>query len=117
MPAVALALVAAPPADPSPPPDCVSHDRSGGYRAHVTLHALRRFADRVMGLEPVLEGLSDREAVEAVTGLGYDVPGIRAWLAYYGYPGPRYGARGVVVGRVGLVLQGPRVVTVVMRGA
>ncbi|WP_279356731.1 phage antirepressor KilAC domain-containing protein [Methylobacterium indicum] len=31
MPAVALAPAAAPPADPSPPPACMSHDRSGGY--------------------------------------------------------------------------------------
>jgi hypothetical protein len=69
-----------------------------------------------MGLEPVLEGLTDRETVEALKGLGYDVDGIKRWLAFYGYPGPRYGARGVVVGRVGLVLQGHRVVTVVMRG-
>lgn len=114
---LALALSAAPPADPSPAPDCVAHDRSGGYRATVTHHAVRRFADRVMGLEPVLEGLTDREAIEALRGLGYDVAGIRSWLAFYGYPGPRYGARGVVVGRVGLVLAGDRVVTVVMRGA
>lgn len=109
--------MAALPSDPSPSPACVSHDRSGGYRAHVTLHALRRFADRVMGLEAVLEGLTDREAVEALNGLGYDVRGIRRWLAFYGYPGPRWGAAGVTVGKVGLVLQGHRVVTVVMRGA
>jgi hypothetical protein len=70
-----------------------------------------------MGLEPVLEGLTNTEAVEAMRGLGYDVDGVRRWLAYYGYPGPRYGARGVIVGRVGLVLAGSRVVTVVMRGA
>ncbi|GJD87127.1 hypothetical protein BHAOGJBA_0627 [Methylobacterium hispanicum] len=116
-PCLALAPVAAPPSDPSPPPPGIVHDRSGGYRAHVTLHAVRRFADRICGLEPVLEGLTDREAVEALTGLGYDVPGIRAWLAFYGYPGPRWGANGVTVGRVGLVLSGSRVVTVVMRGA
>ena len=115
MPAVALAPMAAPPSDPSPPPPGIAHDRSGGCRAHVTLHALRRFADRVCGLEPVLEGLTDREAVEALKGLGYDVRGIRRWLAFYGYPGPRWGAAGVTVGRVGLVLQGHRVVTVVMR--
>lgn len=114
---VSLALSAAPSVDPSPAPDCVTHDRSGGYRATVTHHAIRRFADRVMGLEPVLEGLTDREAIEALRGLGYDVDGIRGWLAYYGYPGPRWGANGVTVGRVGLVLSGDRVVTVVVRGA
>ncbi len=116
MPA-ALALSVAPPADPTPAPECITHDRSGGYRARPTHHAIRRFADRVMGLEPVLEGLTDREAIEALTGLGYDVDGIREWLAFYCYPGPRWGAKGVVVGRVGLVLSGDRVVTVVMRGA
>ncbi|MHC2001837.1 hypothetical protein ACYQR9_15560 [Methylobacterium sp. CM6241] len=83
----------------------------------MTLHAIRRFADRVMGLEPALEGLDDVDAVDAVMGLGYDVDGIRRWLAFYGYPGPRWGAKGVVVGKVGLVLAGSRVVTVVMRGA
>ena len=69
-----------------------------------------------MGLEPVLEGLADHEAVEALRGFGHDVAGIRRWLAFYGYFGPRCGANGVTVGRVGLVLAGDRVVTVVMRG-
>lgn len=112
----ALALAASPPTEPSLPPPCVSYDRSGGYRATVTRHAIRRFADRVMGLEPVLEGLTDREAIDALRGLGYDVAGIGRWLAFYGYPGPRWGAKGVVVGRVGLVLAGSRVVTFVVRG-
>ena len=86
---MSLALAVAPPADPSPPPPCATHDRSGGYRARPTQHAVRRFADRVMGLEPVLEGLTDREAIEALHGLGYDVDGIRHWPAFHGYSGPR----------------------------
>ena len=69
----ALAVAAAPPADPSPPPACVVHDRSGGYCAPVTRYAVRRFADRVLGLEDVLEGLSDRDAVSALPGMGVDV--------------------------------------------
>lgn len=115
--APSLAALSAPPSDPSPVPAGVVHDRSGGYRAHVTAHALRRFADRVMGLEPALEGLTNREALQADRGLGYDLDGVTDWLAYYGYPGPRWAAKGVIVGRVGLVLGGSRVVTVVMRGA
>ncbi|CAO4172483.1 hypothetical protein EEDFHM_02098 [Methylorubrum populi] len=54
-----MSLAVAPPADPSPPPACATHDRSGGYRSRPTKHAVRRFAYRVMGLEPVLEGLTD----------------------------------------------------------
>jgi hypothetical protein len=114
----ALAVAAAPPADPSPPPACVVHDRSGGYRARITRHAVRRFADRVLGLEEVLEGLTDRDAVSALPGMGVDVRGIVRLLAYYGYPGPRWGACGVTVaGKIGLVLVRDRVVTVVVRGA
>ncbi|MFF9550852.1 hypothetical protein [Methylobacterium fujisawaense] len=106
-------LAVAPPAEPSPPPACVVHDRSGGYRAWVTKHAVRRFADRVLGLEGVLEGLSDREAVSALPGMRIDVRGIVRLLAYYGYPGPKWGANGVTVaGKVGLVLVRDRVVTV-----
>jgi hypothetical protein len=41
----ALALAIDPPAAPSPAPPCVTYDRSGGYRAVVTRHAVRRFAD------------------------------------------------------------------------
>ncbi|GJD97462.1 hypothetical protein [Methylobacterium iners] len=111
----ALALDAAPTLDPSPPPPCVVYDRSGGYRATVTRHAVRRFAERVLHLDELLEGLTDREALDAMRGLKVDVEGVRRWLAFYGYPGPRWGAKGVVVGRVGLVLQGHRVVTVVTR--
>lgn len=114
---MSAAVALAPPADPSPPPACVVHDRSGGYRARVTRHAVRRFADRVLGLEEVLEGLTDRDAVDALRGMGVDVRGITAFLAFYGYPGPRWGANGVTVGRVGLVLAGDRVVTVLVRGA
>lgn len=83
----ALALAAAPPADPSPVPPCVVHDRFGGYRATVSRHAIRRFADQAMRLEGTLVGLTDREAIEVLRGLGYPIDGIRDWLAFYGYPG------------------------------
>ena len=75
---MSAALAVAPPADPTPPPAGVVHYRSGGYRARVTRHAVRRFADRVLGLE---EGLSDRDAVSALPGMGVDVRGIVRLLA------------------------------------
>ncbi|MBD8908653.1 hypothetical protein MZTS_18465, partial [Methylorubrum zatmanii] len=56
---------------PSPVPSEVVHDHSGGQRAFVTHHAIRRFCERVLGLgEEALEGVGDREAVEALRNLG-----------------------------------------------
>ena len=80
------------------------------------MHAIRRFADRVLGLEAVLEGLTDREALDVLRSLDADLDGIRAWLAFYGWPGARYGARYVCIDGYGLILAGDRVVTVVVRG-
>ncbi|CAA2155750.1 hypothetical protein MBRA_01381 [Methylobacterium brachiatum] len=90
---MSAALALAPPVDPSPPPASVVHDRSSGYRDQVLRHAVRRFADRVSGLEKVLDGLKNRDALGALRA-------ISAFLAIYGYPGPRWGANGVTVGRV-----------------
>lgn len=47
--------------------------------------------------------------------LGVDVPGIRAWLAFFGGVGKRHGAIGVCRDGVGLVLKGGRVVTVLSK--
>ncbi len=99
----------------SPPPADVVHDHSAGVRAHVTLHAVRRYGDRILGLEDTLEGLEDLEAVDAMVALGVDVPGIRAWLAFFGGVGKRHGAIGVCRDGVGLVLKGGRVVTVLSK--
>jgi len=114
--ALSLRPVSAPPAHPSPVPACVRHDRSEGYRAKPTLHAIRRFADRVLGLETILEGLTDREALDVLRSLDADVCGIREWLAFYGWPGARYGARLVCIDGYGLLMAGDRVVTLVVRG-
>ena len=118
MPVSALSLrpVSAPPANPSPVPACIRHDRSEGYRAKPTLHAIRSFADRVLGLETVPEGLTDREALDVLRSHDADLYGIRAWLAFYGWPGARYGARYVCINGYGLIMAGDRVVTVVVRG-
>jgi len=110
----ALAPVSAP---ATPPPPCAGHDRSGGHRARVTLHALRRYGERILGLVEVLEGLDDLEAVEAMTGLGIEVPAIQTWCAFYGGRGVRHGAIGVCRDGIGLVLKGGAVVTVVSRRA
>ena len=100
---------------PSPPPPDCEHDRSGGFRAYVTIHALRRYGDRILGLEEALEGLDDIEAVDAMVGMKVPVPEIREWLAFYGGVGVRFGAHGVCRDGIGLVLRAGRVVTVLSR--
>lgn len=99
----------------SPPPPCVVHDHSNGVRAKVTLHAIRRYADRILGMEELLDGLDDSEAVDVVAAQGIPIGEIRAWLAFYGGVGVRHGAVGVCRDGVGLVIQGGRVVTVISR--
>ncbi len=99
----------------SPPPPCCRHDHSEGVRARVTLHALRRYGDRILGLEETLEGLDDAEAVDVMAATGIPIGEIRAWLAFYGGVGVRHGAVGVCRDGVGIVLQGGRVVTVISR--
>lgn len=97
-----------------PPPDC-EHDHTADVRAYVTLHALRRYGDRILGLEEVLEGLDDIEAVDAMIGMRVVVPAIRDWLAFYGGVGVRHGAIGVCRDQVGIVLRGSSVVTVLSK--
>jgi len=99
----------------SPPPPCCEHDRSAGVRAYVTIHALRRFGDRICGLEEQLAVLDDIDAVDAMHGSGVAVGEIRDWLAFYGGVGARHGAAAVCRDGVGIVLQGDRVVTVLSR--
>lgn len=99
----------------SPAPADVVRDHSGGVRAHVTIHAIRRYGDRILGMEGTLVGLGDLEAVEAMLALGVDVPAIRAWLAYFGGVGKRHGAIVVCRDQVGIVLKGGRVVTVLSK--
>lgn len=73
------------PVRPSPVPPDVIHDRSGGYRARVTWHALRRLGERAWGVpEDLTEGLSDKEAVQVFRHMGLPVDAGRDWLAFYG---------------------------------
>ncbi|MCJ2074422.1 hypothetical protein MKK68_01935 [Methylobacterium sp. E-016] len=113
MPVVALVTQAAP--NPSAPPPGVEHDHSAGVRAYVTIHAIRRYGDRILGLQEVLDGLDDIEAVDAMVGMKVPVLEIRDWLAFYGGVAMRRGAIGVCRDGVGLVLKCGRVVTVVSR--
>jgi hypothetical protein len=52
----------------SPVPRDAIIDRSGGLRARVTHHAIRRYAERALGVgEDLLDGVDDREAVEVLS--------------------------------------------------
>jgi hypothetical protein len=66
----------------TPPPPCCEHDHSGGVRARVTLHAIRRYGDRILGLEELMEGLDDHDAVDLMAAQGIPIGEIRAWLAF-----------------------------------
>lgn len=109
-------MPAAPAARPaSPAPADVVHDHSAGVRAYVTIHAIRRYADRILGMEEALADLDDMDAVDAMLATGVDVPAIRDWLAFYGGVGKRHGAVGVCRDGVGIVLKAGRVVTVLSK--
>lgn len=53
-------------AAPSPTPPDVVTDHSGGVRAHVTLHAIRRYSDRILGFEDLCDGLEDQDTVDVM---------------------------------------------------
>ncbi|MBI1689517.1 hypothetical protein D9Y22_12420 [Methylorubrum sp. DB1722] len=98
------------------PPEVV-HDHSGGQRAFVTHHAVRRFCERVLGLgEEALEGVGDREAVDALRILGMPVDEIRDRLAFFGGVAARRGASGICRDGWAAKLRGGRVTTVVSHG-
>lgn len=99
---------------PSPVPPDVRVDRSGGLRASVSHHAVRRYVERALRLgEETLAGLADRDAIEVLATWGYHVQAYRDRLAYYGGVQLRYRADGVVIDGIRLVLDGDLVVTVV----
>lgn len=101
----------------SPVPPEVEHDHSGGVRAIVTHHAIRRFCERVLGLgEDALEGVGDREAVAALRVLGMPIDEIRMRLAFYGGVGVRRGAQGVCRDGWACKLREGKVLTVYAHG-
>ena len=96
---------------PSLPPG-IQRDWSGGLRAHVSDHAARRYAERVLGwiTDP---DLSDPEALDRLADAGLSVGSIRERLAYLGGVGMRLGAdRFLLAGLCIGVLRDGRVVTV-----
>ena len=104
--------------DLSPVPHDAILDRSGGMRARVTHHAVRRYAERALGVgEDLLDGVEDRDAVEVLRGMGVPVSRVRDRLAYYGGVLIAHGAAGIVIDGVRLVVVEDRVVTVVDRRA
>lgn len=102
-------------ADPFPPPPCCEHDLFAGVRAHAAQQAIRRYGDRILAMEEILEGLDDTDAVDALAAMGVPIGEVRTWLAFYGGVGVRHGAQGVCRDGVGLVLKGGKVVTVLSR--
>lgn len=84
-------------------------------RAYVTIHAIRRYGDRILGMEEALAELDDLDAVDVMQATGAPIGMIRDWLAFYGGVGARHGADAVCRDGVGIVLQGDRVVTVLSR--
>ncbi len=75
---------------PSLPPPCCRHDHSDGVRAYVTIHAIRRYGDRILGLEEALADLDDIEAVDAMVGMRVEVPASRPspWRRTTSSPSP-----------------------------
>lgn len=104
--------------EPSPVPRDAIVDRSGGLRARVTHHAVRRYAERALGLgEDLLDGVDDRDAIEVLRGMGIPVAVIRDRLSYYGGVLLAHGAAGIVIDGIRLVVVEDRVVTIVDRRA
>ncbi|MGH1574525.1 hypothetical protein ACRAWG_32615 [Methylobacterium sp. P31] len=100
----------------SPPPADVVYDHSGNYRARVTRHAIRRYCERALGIDPeICEGLSDRDAVAVYRSMGLPIGAVVEWIAFYGGVAARHGAAGLCRDGVGLRLSGDVVVTVVSR--
>lgn len=100
-----------------PLPPGVDVDRSGGRRAHVTNHALRRFCERACGLgDERLAGIADPDALDELAALGFDLAAIEVVLAYYGGVAMHRGAPVVRLGNgAGLVVTNNTVVTVIAK--
>lgn len=93
----------APFANPLPPDVLV--DRSGGLRARVSDHAIRRYCERVLGLgEDRLAGIDDHAAQRVLVELGFDVEAVRIKLAYHGGVALRH-LRAPVVRVAGMVIR------------
>ena len=98
----------------SPVPPDVIVDRSGGLRAQVSAHALRRYCERALGLgEERLRHLNDLQCRSALGDLGFDLPGIEARLAYYGGVAMNRGATVLRIDGVSLLVERSGVVVTI----
>lgn len=95
-----------------PLPPGIQRDWSGGLRAHVSDHAVRRYAERVLGwiTDP---DLSDPEALDRLADAGLCEPAVRERLSYLGGVALRFGSVRFLLDRrcIGVLRDG-RVVTV-----
>lgn len=95
------------------PPDVIV-DRSGGLRAQVSAHALRRYCERALGLgEVALAGLNDHQCRVELVERGFDLPGIEARLAYYGGVAMNRGATVLRIDGVSLLVERTGVVVTI----
>lgn len=81
-----------------------------GVRARVTDHAIRRYAERALGVW--VEAADDTAALTVLRRRGVNVGAIRERIAVAGGLGVANGAVAVIADGRKLVLQGPAVVTV-----
>lgn len=84
--------------------------------AHVTKHAVRRYAERVLG-EWVDEDLNDLQAVHALAARGVDVPSIYDRIHQVCDRAVDLGAVAVKADNVRLILRDSTVVSVVPKGS
>lgn len=76
---------------------------------HVTIHAIRRYAERGLGF--VVPG-DDRDAMIELEKRGVDLQSIRDTLAALGAKARCYGAPAIIIGRIKVIRVGDDVVTV-----
>lgn len=98
----------------SPVPPDVVVDRSGGLRAQVSAHALRRYCERALGLgEVALAGFDDHQCRVELVDRGFDIPAIEARLAYYGGVAMHLGATVLRIDGVSLLVERTGVVVTI----
>lgn len=98
----------------SPVPPDVVVDRSGGLRAQVSAHALRRYCERALGLgEERLREFTDLQCRAVLPDLGFDIPAIEARLAYYGGVAMNRGATVLRIDGVSLLVERTGVVVTI----
>lgn len=77
---------------------------------HVSCHAVRRYAERRLGI--VVQAESDTAAMNVLALKGVDLPGIRATLRRLGEKARAYGAQAIITGNLKVIVVQSVVVTV-----